>query len=131
MWLAYDTNAYSALQKGTAPELFRLTSHTDQLALPFTVVAELRAGFKKGNQAVDNYQKLDRFIKQDGISVLYADDETLEVYAGIWAVLAKNGTPIPTNDIWIAAICLQHRCTLATNDKHFQHVPLLQTLAVK
>ena len=40
--------------------------------------------------------------------------------------LTKLGTPIPENDIWIAAICLQHALPVATLDHHFSQVPNLQ-----
>lgn len=130
MRLALDTNAYSNLQKGMIPNLEQLIKAptTDQLILPFNVVGELRGGFRKGHKTSENYQILERFIAQDRVSVFYADEETIEIYANVWADLSKKGTKIPTNDLWIASICLQHGCALATSDRHFNHVPLLQTI---
>ncbi len=128
MNFALDTNEYSRLQKGQDRQLSELANKVDEIFLPFIVVAELRAGFKKGSRADQNYDKLDAFLSTPRVSILYADEETVELYAALWVELAVKGTPIPTNDVWIAAICLQYRLSLATSDKHFKQVPLLKTL---
>ncbi len=128
MKLALDTNKYSALQRGEDPWLRQLLEKVDEIFLPFVVVAELRAGFKKSNQARQNLVTLDSFLSSPRVFVLYADENTLEAYANVWAELMAKGTPIPTNDVWIAAICQQHALTFATSDRHFDHVPLLNLL---
>lgn len=128
MKLALDTNAFSSLQIGGVPKLKALVDRAELLILPFVVDAELRAGFQKGQRKNDNYDKLKKFQELDRVLMLWATEETNELYAQIWANLAGKGTPIPTNDVWIAALCLQHHLTLATLDKHFSYVPLLHTL---
>lgn len=128
MKLALDTNAYSSLQLGIAPDLKALVDQAELLILPFVVDAELRAGFLRGNRKTDNYNKLQKFHNLDRVITLWPNELTNELYAQVWAELASKGEPIPTNDVWIAAICLQHQLGLASTDKHFAHVPLLQVI---
>jgi predicted nucleic acid-binding protein len=128
--VALDTNAYSALQLGKATQLEPTTDRADLLVIPFAVDAELRAGFKKGRKEKENYDKLQKFQALDRVVVLWPDEETNEIYANVWAELSAKCKPIPTNDVWIAAICLQYHLTLATSDVHFDYVPLLRKLSV-
>lgn len=128
MKLALDTNAYSSLQLGAVPILKGVVDQADQIILPFIVDAELKAGFHKGQKKDDNYTKLQKFKDLDIVLLLWADELTNELYARIWSDLAKAGKPIPTNDVWIAAICVQYQLSLASNDGHFNNIPLLQTI---
>lgn len=130
MKFALDTNAYTAFQLGHGASVKALVDTAELIGMPFVVDAELRAGFKKGEHTKDNYAKLQRFQMSDRVFVLWPDAMTGELYARVWAELSAAGKPIPTNDIWIAAICLQHHLPLATADRHFKQVPLLQTLSV-
>lgn len=127
--LALDTNAYSSLQLGNVPLLKTAVDQAEEIILPFVVDAELKAGFHKGQKKVDNYEKLHKFVNLDRVRVLWPDDLINELYARIWSDLAKIGKPIPTNDVWIAAICVQHQLSLATNDKHFSNILQIQTIA--
>ena len=54
---------------------------------------------------------------------LYADDQTTQQYAAVFRQLRTQGTPMPTNDIWVAALVLQHNLVLHARDHHFDHVP--------
>ena len=125
MKLALDTNAYSALQLGNAPKLKELVDQAELLALPFAVDAELRAGFSKGQRATDNFAKLQLFQSLDRVKILWPNAYTNELYAQIWTELSKKGKPVPTNDVWIAAVCIQNQFSLATLDAHFNSIPLL------
>ena len=62
------------------------------------------------------------------VSVIPVTRRTGHIYAQLFAGLKKAGTPIPTNDIWIAASALECGGVLLTNDHHFQHIPNLQTM---
>jgi tRNA(fMet)-specific endonuclease VapC len=62
------------------------------------------------------------------VAVLYPDDVTTVHYASIYLQLRRQGTPIPTNDMWIASLCLQHELTLYARDSHFDHLPQLSRL---
>jgi tRNA(fMet)-specific endonuclease VapC len=120
--LALDTNRYTDLCKGV-DETVRLVSTADAVLLPFVVVAELRAGFAFGTRSAQNEKVLRRFLLKEGVSVIYADDQTTHHYAAAFRQLRHQGTPIPTNDLWIAALVLQHNLRLHARDRHFEHLP--------
>jgi tRNA(fMet)-specific endonuclease VapC len=122
--LALDTNRYVDLCKGVEPTV-RLVATADAIFLPFVVVAELRAGFVLGKRTVENERVLRRFLLKDGVGVLYPDDQTTHHYAAAYRQLRLQGTPIPTNDLWIAALVLQHNLRLHDRDGHFDHLPQL------
>jgi len=89
------------------------------------VLGELRAGFAVGSQGPHNEAVLRRFLMKSGVRVLYADDQTTHHYAVVYRQLRKQGTPIPTNDMWIAALTLQHSLSLYDRDAHFDALPQL------
>ena len=122
MRLALDTNRYVDLCKG-GEDTVRLVSTAESVFLPFVVVAELRGGFALGRRAADNERVLRRFLLKPGVAVLYADEQTTHHYAAAFRQLRVQGTPIPTNDLWIAALVLQHNLTLHARDRHFDHLP--------
>ena len=122
MRLALDTNRYVDLCKGVA-ETARLVSTAEAVFLPFVVVAELRAGFAFGRRAAENERVLRRLLLKEGVAILYADDQTTHHYAAAFRQLRLQGTPIPTNDLWIAALVLQYNLTLHARDRHFDHLP--------
>jgi tRNA(fMet)-specific endonuclease VapC len=72
--------------------------------------------------------RLHRFLAEPGVEVLYASESTTYHYAGLYRQLRNQGTPIPTNDLWIAALVIEHQLMLATRDRHFASVPQLHTL---
>jgi tRNA(fMet)-specific endonuclease VapC len=124
MKLALDTNAYSAAARGE-PRFVALVQAAQHVYLPFIVLAELRAGFAVGSLGRRNEALLARFLSSSRVSVLYADEQTIHHYANVFAQLRRQGTPIPTNDIWIAAIVLQYDLALLTSDAHFSTLPQL------
>lgn len=62
-------------------------------------------------------------MQAPGVGILLADEQTTHHYVAVFAHLRAQGTPIPTNDIWIAALVLQHGLVLHARDRHFDHVP--------
>jgi tRNA(fMet)-specific endonuclease VapC len=122
MRLALDTNRYVDLCKGVEPTV-RLVSTAEDVFLPFAVLAELRAGFALGKRTAENERVLRRFLLKPAVSVLYPDDQTTYHYGAAFRQLRVQGTPIPTNDLWIAALVLQHSLSLHDRDKHFDHLP--------
>lgn len=122
MRVALDTNRYVDLCKGLVPTL-ALLEGAEAIVLPFVVLAELRAGFAHGRRQAENERILRRFLLKDGVRVLYADDQTTHQYAAVFRQLRKQGTPIPTNDMWLAALVTQHNLVLHARDKHFDHLP--------
>lgn len=122
MRVALDANRYVDLCKGL-PETVRILEDAELVCLPFVVLAELRAGFAHGRRAAENEQTLRRFLLKDGVRVVFADEQTTHHYAGLYRQLRRQGTPIPTNDLWIAALVLQFNLVLHSRDLHFDHLP--------
>ena len=124
MRLALDTNRYTDLCRGDVAAV-EVIEFADEVWLPFIVLGELRAGFAVGTQGPRNEAVLRRFLLKPGVAVLYGDEQTTHHYATVYRQLRKQGTPIPTNDMWIAALVLQHSLTLYGRDAHFDSLPQL------
>lgn len=124
MNVALDTNAYSDFMRGE-PSRVHVVRSARQLHLPLMVLGELRAGFAAGNQESTNAANLQRFLNSARVSVLFPDEETTHHYAQLYLQLRRKSAPIPTNDLWIAALVIQHQLVLCTSDAHFQHLPQL------
>lgn len=127
MRLALDTNRYTDLCRGDS-FVVEMVEHADEIWLPFVVLGELRAGFAVGNQGARNEAALRRFLLKPGVGILYADEQTTHHYGSVYRQLRKQGTPIPTNDLWIAALVLQHSLALVARDAHFDALPQLTRL---
>lgn len=124
MKLALDTNRYTDLCRGVA-SVVETIELAEEVWLPFIVLGELRAGFAVGSQGSRNEAVLHRFLLKSRVGVLYADDQTTHHYGAVYRQLRKQGTPIPTNDMWIAALVLQHSLVLLARDAHFDALPQL------
>ncbi len=127
--LLIDTNAYAAVDRGNIP-IIEIFKATNEIVIPFIVVAELLAGFKHGLKESRNKAQLGSFLGSHRTDVLYPDKETLEAYAVIFGELRAKGKPIPTNDLWIAALARQHTLPLCTLDAHFAVVDGLEIISV-
>lgn len=124
MRLALDTNRYRDLCDG-APEAVDAVARAQEVFLPLFVLAELRAGFAVGRRGLENERILARFLDKPGVEVLVPGETTTRVYADLYRQLRAQATPIPTNDLWIAALALEHGLTLHSRDPHFRHLPQL------
>jgi len=117
-----DTSAYSAFMRGDA--VVKETLQTvDAIYLNAVVVGELRVGFMRGRARQKNEERLKQFLASSRVSVVAVDDDTAERYAVILNGLWTAGTPISTNDIWIAASAMQFGLTVVTTDAHFLKIP--------
>lgn len=121
MNVALDTNAYSDFMRGD-PACVHTVRTARHLHLPLIVLGELRAGFAAGNQKLTNAADLQRFLNSPRVSVLLPDDQTTHHYAQLYLQLRKKSVAIPTNDLWIAALVVQHSLVLCSSDAHFQHL---------
>ena len=117
-----DTSAYSALLRGDA-RIQRCVQEADELFVNPIVLGELKAGFARGRHRKKNERELASFLASSRVSVIPLDEETSERYAVILVSLRSAGTPIPTNDVWIAASAMQYGLQVVTLDRHFQKVP--------
>ena len=127
MRIALDTNRYTDLARGVG-EVVDVVTHAEAVFVPFVVLAELRAGFAVGTRGRANERALRRFLAKPGVETLYADDQTTHHYASLFRQLRQQGTPIPTNDLWIAALVVQHGLSLCARDRHFDHLPQIDRL---
>ncbi|UHD15227.1 type II toxin-antitoxin system VapC family toxin [Thiocapsa bogorovii] len=117
-----DTNIYSLAMRGE-PDVVDRLQQLDDLAFSVVSLGELLAGFRAGHREAKNRQELGRFLDSPRVRLLTVDEETADFYAAIVAALKRAGTPIPTNDIWIAAVAQRHGLPVYTRDAHFQAVP--------
>jgi len=117
-----DTCAYSAFKRGHA-EVTRILQESETVALSAVVLGELLAGFRRGQHRRKNETELRAFLDSPRVMVLGLLEETAARYAAILDSLRRAGTPIPTNDLWIAASAWEHGLRLVTTDRHFEQVP--------
>lgn len=114
-----DTNALSAAaddDRGVAAVLAR----ADQVAIPVIVLGEYRHGIAQSRNRT-SYDNWLTGLLHDCI-VLDIIEPTTHYYAEITLELKRKGKPIPTNDLWIAALCRQHALPLLSRDRHFDWV---------
>ena len=129
MKLALDTNAYVDFCRGSASAVEQV-QQAQVIALPFIVLGELRAGFQIGKFGLQNERILQQFLNSARVAVLFSDEDTMHHYARLFHQLRKQGTPLPSNDLWIAALALQHHFPLLTRDHHFEHLPQLSLVKI-
>ena len=122
-----DTNAYSAFMNGDEAVLSALGT-AEVVYLSVFVLGELLTGFAGGKKEQENRRLLEQFKSRSTVKILNATEETSEIFAAIKHSLAKAGTPIPINDIWIASHAIETGSLLVTNDGHFKLVPGLRIL---
>lgn len=122
MRIALDTNRYVDFARGDV-EIATVLEHAQEIHLPLPVLGELRAGFAVGTHSARNEGGVRRLLLRAGVSVLAPDEQTTHHYASVFRQLRAQGTPIPTNDMWIAALALQHGLLLASRDAHFDYLP--------
>ena len=122
--MALDTNRLTDLFRGDA-ELADRLGQCDEVWIPLVVLAEMKAGFLGGSQQSRNEAVLRAFLAKPTVGILLPARETAEHYARLFVQLKRAGTPIPDNDLWIAALALEHDLQLITRDEHFEQVPQL------
>lgn len=120
-----DTNALSAVADNE-PAAVRIFSHAATIELPVIVLGEYRFGIAQSRRRNEYEKWLGELIA--ATRVLPVDDETSSQYAKIRAELKKAGLPIPSNDLWIAALSRQHRLPLMSQDQHFDAVQDLKRI---
>lgn len=119
MALILDTNALSAAADG-ALDAVEVLSRCERVAVPVIVIGEYRFGILHSRQRQAYEKWLADWLA--AVDVLPIDKETAHHYADIALELKKLGRPIPTNDLWIAALCRQYSLPLMSRDKHFDAV---------
>ncbi len=121
MRIVVDTNAYSRLLSGRE-EVLNIIGIADLVYMSIFVLGELYAGFAGGRKERNNKDALNRFLLKPTVKILNATSETAKVFGMVKQGLKKAGTPLPINDVWIAAHTLETGSTLVTYDYHFKNV---------
>lgn len=116
-----DTSAYSALMRGDV-RILEAVREADEMCVTPVILGELHAGFLAGSRRKANEAMLREFLDSPRARVIPMDEGTSERYAVILHALRQAGTPIPTNDLWIAASAMQHGLKVLTTDAHFKKV---------
>lgn len=123
--IVIDTNVYSGFMRGQSGSVKALRE-AHEIHLPLIVMAELLAGFSAGKQEPRNRHLLAQFMASPRVQIMMPDEKTAQHYAEVFADLRRQGTPIPSNDLWIAALARQNRLPLLSFDAHFRVVPKLE-----
>jgi len=116
-----DTSAYSHFQRGDKG-VIEILDRAEWLGVPAITLGELRAGFLLGSRPDENETNLRLFLANPVVEELPADGDVSLHYAEIVADLRRAGTPLPTNDIWIAATAARFGALVLTHDSHFRRI---------
>jgi tRNA(fMet)-specific endonuclease VapC len=123
--LLLDTNALSAAAD-LDPSALEIVARAEHLAVPVIVLGEYRLGVAQSRHRTSYENWLREWVSS--VTIIDVDDETARCYAVLGLELKKKGKPIPTNDLWIAALCRQHSLPLLSRDRHFDLVPGLRRI---
>lgn len=121
MAILLDTSAYSAALRGNS-DVQAILRANDDVRMSAVIVGELRAGFARGQHVRRNETLLGSFLSKPSVTIHVVDSDTADCYVTILNGLFAAGTPIGTNDIWIAATAMQHGLRLVTTDRDFLRV---------
>lgn len=120
-----DTNALSAAAE-REPAAMQAVAQAERVAVPVIVIGEYRMGIAQSRYRETYERWLREWIA--AVEVLEVDEETTVSYAAIGLELKRAGKPIPSNDLWVAALCRQHSLPLLSRDQHFDLVAGLQRI---
>lgn len=121
-----DTKALTAIAEGE-PGAVKKFAAAGQVAVPVIALGEYRFGIAQSRHRSEYERWLVELLRV--ARVLEVDAETADSYAALRLQLKQAGTPIPSNDAWIAALCRQHALPLLSRDRHFDLVKGLKRLA--
>ena len=121
MKVLLDSNAYSLLMRGHG-EVADLVRRAEEVLFSAVVVGELMYGFRRGTQFERNAAELRSFLDSPYSAFVQVGPVTADRYSRIATALRAKGSPIPTNDVWIAAHAMETGADLVSADSHFEHV---------
>ncbi len=122
--LVLDTSAYSQMRAGHGGVLDRMAA-AEVVLIPATVLGELEAGFELGRRARENRVALTEFLAEPFVAILPTTPEVARRYGRLFARLRRTGTPVPINDVWIAAATVDCGGQLLTFDEDFRRIETL------
>ena len=121
MKILLDTSAYVGFKVG-ADEVVDIIVKSQHILFSPVVLGELMFGFYNGTRFKQNMEALNEFLRHEIVDLIPLGEITADRYSRIAHQLTKQGTPIPTNDIWIAAQAMEHGAELITSDRHFEQL---------
>ena len=121
MKICLDTCAYSHFKRGSQSAV-EVISRARWIGMPVIVLGELRTGFRLGTYFDRNEEELQEFLDSPVVHTLDVDNMATYHFADTVAELRRAGTPVPTNDIWIAAIAIREGAMVITYDEHFKRI---------
>lgn len=127
--LCLDTSAYSRFKRGDS-EAVALVDAAEWIGVPAVILGELWAGFMAGSQRRTNDADLEAFLSNPVVELVPVDARVARQYAEILVALRTAGTPIPTNDIWVAATAASTGATVLTADRHFEAIKRVGSLVL-
>ena len=119
--VALDTSAYSHLRRGHE-RIVDAVARADVVHLPVTVLGELEGGFRAGSRYRENRRALQELLDEPFVAMIETSQDVAHRYGKLFAELRRAGTPIPVNDIWIAAATMTVGAQLITFDRDFEAV---------
>jgi len=127
MRLLVDSNRFIDFCAGVEDVVEQLESAA-AVFIPFIVLGEIRAGGLVTKRGQNQVKVLQLLLQQPGVEIAHSSDATCHHYAALFAQLRKAGTPIPTNDLWIAALAVELGLVVYSRDRHFHFLPQLPLL---
>jgi tRNA(fMet)-specific endonuclease VapC len=116
-----DTSAYVGFKRNHL-EIVEAIVRSDEVLFSPVVLAELMFGFRSGSRLKKNMAELEAFLGHEAVKLMPIGETTADRYSRIATQLKIRGTPIPTNDIWIAAQTMEHGAELITTVRHFEKI---------
>ena len=121
MKIILDTSAYVGFKRNVG-NLVEIIVNAESILFSPIVLGELMFGFRNGAKFKENMNDLNKFLDHERVEIVQIGQITSDRYSRIASQLRSQGTPVPTNDIWIAAQTMEHGAELITSDRHFQNI---------
>ena len=119
-----DTSAYVGFKRNVE-EVVEIIVSAESILFSPIVLGELMFGFRNGNRFKKNMDDINNFLQHEVVDIIQIGKITSDRYSRIASHLKSQGTPIPSNDIWIAAQAMEHGVELITSDRHFENITSL------
>ena len=124
-----DTSAYSQFMRGE-PVVTSLLDSAEWVGVPAIVIGELLSGFAQGRQTSRNERELEEFLANPVVETLPVDRDVARLYSEIFTSLKASGTPLPINDVWVAATAARAGASVLTFDAHFSKIKRVGSLVL-
>ncbi len=126
MGLILDTNALSAVVDGD-PAIKPMVQRATSVEISVITLGEYRFGISQSTRRAQCEKWLRDYLEL--YSILNITNETTRHYADLRVALRRAGTPIPSNDLWIAAQSRQYDLPILSRHQHFERVHEVRRLS--